>query len=136
MAKAAGTSDRMLVYHFQTKAGAVRAALDVIAARNIAALDAALPPRPLAAAALLPRIGHAMRAELFQDSMAVFFELAARALRGDEDARTVGGRIASHFRDWLAARLLEPERAGELLAAIEGWGVLRAVGLDLPFPSG
>ena len=136
MAKTAGTSDRMLVYHFGGKAGVLRAALDVIAARNMDSLDAALPEQAMPAETLMPLIGAAMSGELFRPSLAVFFELAAMSLRGDADARAVGHRIASHFHAWLAARLTEPERAGELLGAIEGWGVLTAVGLDLPFPSG
>lgn len=136
MAKAAGTSDRMLVYHFGSRAGVLAAALDVIVDRNTQALDAALPPEPLPAPALMEIIERTMASGALAPSLAVFFELAALALRGDDNAQATGQRIASHFQDWLAARLLEPERAGELLGAIEGWGLLGAVGLDLPFPKG
>ena len=136
MAKAAGTSDRMLVYHFRSKAGVLRAALGVIAARTMLTLDAALPVHRQPTATLMTQLGEAMQGDAFRQSLAVFYELAALSLRGDEVARDVGGRIAAHFQDWLAVRLTEPERAGELLASIEGWGVLTAVGLDLPFPKG
>ena len=136
MAKAAGTSDRMLVYHFGSKAGVISAALGVIAARTMQALDTALPVQRLPAETLMTRLGEAMQDDGFRRPLAVFYELAALSLRGDETARGVGGRIAAHFQSWLAARLDAPERAGELLAAVEGWGVLTAVGLDLPFPSG
>lgn len=136
MAKAAGTSDRMLVYHYESKAGVMKAALAEIALRNSATLDNALPPSPLPAKQLMPMIGMAMSSALFHQSIAVFLELAALSLRGDETAKVIGFEIASHFRDWLAARLTEPERAEELLAAIEGWAILNAVGLDVSFPSG
>jgi AcrR family transcriptional regulator len=136
MAKAAGTSDRMLVYHFGSKAGVMETALTRIVERNSAALDAALPPSPLPAEQLMPMIGMAMAGPLFDQSIAVFLELASLAQRGEPTAKAMGFRIASHFHDWLAARLTEPERAGELLCAVEGWALLTAVGLDVAFPSG
>ena len=136
MAKAAGTSDRMLVYHFGSKAGVLESALDVIVERNIAQLDGSLPAEPMPADSLLPLIGMAMQTDLSRQSLAVFLELAAMALRDDAMARGVGHRIAAHFHGWLQARLTEPGRAGELLCSIEGWGLLAAVGLDLPFPNG
>jgi AcrR family transcriptional regulator len=136
MAKAAGTSDRMLVYHFGSKAGVMEAALSLIVTRNSAALDAALPPSPLPAEQLLPIIGMAMAGPLFDQSIAVFLELASLSQRGDATAKAMGFGIARHFHDWLAARLTEPERAGELLCAVEGWALLTAVGLDVAFPSG
>lgn len=136
LAKSAGTSDRMLVYHYGSKAGVLEAALREIAERNMAALEAALPPIPLPAEQLMPMIGAAMESGMFSQSIAVFLELASKALRGDAVAKEVGQSIAHHFRDWIAARLTEPDRALDLLAAIEGWGVLNALGLDVPFPTG
>lgn len=136
LAKSAGTSDRMLVYHYGSKAGVMQAALEEIATRNMTALEAALPPVPLPAVQLMQMLGVAMESGLFDQPIAVFLELASNALRGDETAKTIGQRIAYHFRDWIAARLTEPDRALELLASIEGWGVLNALGLDVPFPSG
>ena len=136
MAKAAETSDRMLLYHFKSKAGVMEAALEEIARRNSQALDQALPPEPLRAMQLMPMIGAVMQSGAFGPSIAVFLELASLSLRGDDMARRVGYVIAVHFQQWLAARLTEPDRATELLAAIEGWGVLTAVGLDAPFPTG
>ena len=136
LAKSAGTSDRMLVYHYGSKAGVMEAALREIAQRNMAALEAALPPIPLPADQLMPMIGAAMESGMFSQSIAVFLELASSALRGDAMAKEVGQSIAYHFRDWIAARVTEPDRALELLAAVEGWGVLNALGLDVPFPTG
>lgn len=136
MAKAAGTSDRMLLYHFGSKAGVMEAALRLIVERNSAALDGALPPFPMPAEQLMPMIGMAMAGPLFDQSIAVFLELASLSKRGDKTAKAMGFGIASHFHGWLAARLTQPERAGELLCAVEGWALLTAVGLDVAFPSG
>ena len=136
MAKAAGTSDRMLVYHYGSKAGVMEAALTEIAQRNMAQLEAALPPEPLAAAQLMQILGLVAQSGAFDQVYAVFFELSALALRGDETAKTVGHAVASHFKSWIEARLTEPERALDLLGAVEGWGMLNGLGLDAPFPTG
>ena len=50
LAKAAGTSDRMLIYHFGNKERVIGAILSRLAATMINGLDAALPPgRPASA---------------------------------------------------------------------------------------
>ncbi|MEL6686596.1 MAG: TetR/AcrR family transcriptional regulator [Pseudomonadota bacterium] len=136
MAKAAGTSDRMLVYHYGSKAGVIEAALQEIAQRNMAALEAALPPERLPAGQLLSVLEAVARSKAFDPVYAVFFELSAMALRGDETAKATGHAVASHFLNWIADRITEPERAGELLASVEGWGMLNGLGLDVPFPTG
>lgn len=136
MAKAAGTSDRMLVYHYGSKSGVMEAALSEIARRNMAQLEAALPPQPMPAEQLMSVLGMVAKSGAFDQVFAVFFELAALALRGDETAYAVGHTVAFHFHDWIRTRLTEPDRALELLAAVEGWGMLTGLGLDAPFPSG
>lgn len=136
MAKAAGTSDRMLVYHFGSKAGVMNAALNEVARRDKATMDALLPAAPLPASQLMPMIGAVMTSGAFNPSIAVLLELTALAMRGDAAAKKIANTIASDFHDWLAARLTEPDRAMELLAAVEGWGILTGCGLDAPFPSG
>ncbi len=136
MAKAAGTSDRMLVYHFGSKAGAIEAGLTRIAERGIEALEALLPPGPRPATELMPMLEGIMRTGAFDASVALLLEVTALSLRGDAPSKLIANRLASDFRDWLAARLTEPERAAELLRGIEGWGVLRGCGLDAPFPTG
>ena len=136
MAKAAGTSDRMIVYHFGDKAGAIEAGLARIAERGVETLEALLPPGPRPATELMPMLEGIMRSGAFDASVAVLLEVAALSLRGDAAMQAVANRIATDFRDWLAARLTEPERADELLRGIEGWGVLRGCGLDAPFPTG
>jgi AcrR family transcriptional regulator len=136
MAKMAGTSDRMLIYHYGSKSGVMEAALNEIARRNFETLEAALPPQPLPAQQLLGFLGVIAESGAFDQTYAVFFELAALALRGDEMAKSVGLSVALHFKGWIEARITEPERALELLGAVEGWGLLNALGLDVPFPTG
>lgn len=136
MAKAAGTSDRMLVYHYGSKAGVMEAALNEVARRDKETMDAMLPAAPLPAHQLMPMIGSVMKTGAFNPSIAVLLELTALAMRGDATAQKIAHTIATDFHDWLAARLTEPDRALELLAAVEGWGVLTGCGLDVSFPSG
>ena len=45
LAQAAGTSDRMLIYHFGSKDALIAALLEHLAARMAAGLSSALPPR-------------------------------------------------------------------------------------------
>ena len=47
LAKAAGTSDRMLIYHFGSKEGLIDALLRHLAGGFVAGLEAALPPGAL-----------------------------------------------------------------------------------------
>lgn len=135
LAGAAGTSDRMLLYYFRDKAELVEAALELVAARLTAILDAAAgPPRKLetvlvAIAALMgdPRLWPYQR---------LFLEIASRAAAGDAFYRTVGERLGRGFLAWGAAQLDAPDEAARardaarLLVLTEGMVFLRALGLD------
>ena len=46
LAKAAGTSDRMLIYHFGSKAALMAELLDHLVTEILSAMSAALPPAP------------------------------------------------------------------------------------------
>ena len=136
MAQAAGTSDRMLIYHYGSKSGVVEAALTEIAQLNIATLESLLPPDPLPPKHLMATLAQIAETGQFNPVFAVFLELAAMALRGDDAAKAMGHRVVSHFHNWIAARITDPERAMALLGSVEGWAVLTSFGLDAPFPSG
>ncbi len=131
LAAAAGTSDRMLLYYFASKDEILAEVLREIAARLLAALDAAFPePGPLAESALLARLLAALDAPSLAPFMAVWLELAAAAARGAEPHRTIGGAIADGFLAWLGARVADPDPAtpARLLVTIEGVALLAALG--------
>lgn len=133
LAEAAGTSDRMLVYHFGTKAALIGAVLEVLAADLAGALDRALPAgAPMAPEALLRALLDRLGREPLRAYMAVWLEVSAKASRGDRACREVGGAIASGFLPWIEARLPEADRprAPLLLVLIEGAVLLREVGRE------
>lgn len=134
LAKAAGTSDRMLIYHFGDKDGVVSALLDFIAERFMAGLDAAIPPQRMASkAALLQSLVGIMRLPVAAGQVRVWLDIVAASARGEVAYGRTGTAIMDSFTDWVMARLPEGEAdprntALALLTVIEGALVMDAVG--------
>jgi AcrR family transcriptional regulator len=138
MAAAAGTSDRMLLYYFANRDELLAATLERVAARLAAMLDVDLQaaratPR-LPYPALLAHVWAAVQGDALRPYLRLWLDVAARAARGEEPYRAVGGRIADGFLAWASARLAvqhEEERqptAALLLATVDGAALLSAVG--------
>jgi AcrR family transcriptional regulator len=137
LAKAAGTSDRMLLYHFANKDEIIVAALLTISERFAATLVSATgggakrPPE-----ALLAEVGAIMRGQALKPYMRMALELAALAAHGEEPYRSFGGRMADGFAAMIASRLdIEDEAAREaaaarLLALLDGAIILDALGRE------
>jgi AcrR family transcriptional regulator len=135
LARAAGTSDRMLLYYFADKDAVIAAALERVAARMIGLLAMAAPPQPLAPAALRDHLAPLLADPGVWPFMRVWLDMAARAAQGDAGIRTVGAGIGRGFLDWLGQHLDVPpkQRAGaaaRLLIEIEGTVLLASLGLD------
>ncbi len=131
MAKAAGTSDRMLLYYFPDKAALLQATLQHLAARLTGMLDAHRAPAPVPPDTLLPRLIDMALAPDVWPYMRLWLDLAAAAAQGDPAARTTGHAIAQGFLDWLAPQLDAPEGAAmRLLVTVEGTVLLHALGVD------
>lgn len=135
LAKAAGTSDRMLLYYFADKDAVIAAALERVAQRMVALLDMAAPPAPLAPQALRDHVAPLLGDASVWPFMRVWLDMAARAAQGDTAIRAVGAQIGQAFLDWIARHLDLPaaERAGaaaRLLIEIEGTVLLASLGLD------
>lgn len=134
LAKAAGTSDRMLIYYFTDKDAVIAAALDRVAVRMVALLDAAAPPTPLAPEALRAQLDPMLGDPAVWPFMRLWLEMASRAAQGDAAIREVGARIGRTLADWLARHLDVPvdERAAiaaMMLVETEGSVLLTALGL-------
>ena len=136
LAASAGTSDRMLVYYFETKDGLLTAVLTHIAARMTARMDAALPPGlRLPFGELLTGLRDALKGPELAPFMSLWVELAAGAARGVEPHRAISGAIAGGFLTWVEGHLAPPpgqsgaDLAALLLATIDGMMLLDAVGL-------
>jgi AcrR family transcriptional regulator len=133
LAKAAGTSDRMLIYHFGSKEGLVAALLEHLAAEMTAGLEAAWPesdPGP-SEAACLRRIVALLRAPEVAPYMRVWLEIVAAAARGEAAFETTAEGILEGYAAWIAPRLPaalpdRTARARAMLALIEGIVVLDA----------
>lgn len=135
LAKAAGTSDRMLLYYFEDKAEIIEATLQHIAARMVAALAQFAPPEPEPLDQLKQRLGKMVFEPQFWPFMSVWLELASRAARGDPLYAPIALAIGQGFLQWGAAQLTAPNGdardrdAARLLVHIEGMVLVRAIGL-------
>jgi len=134
LAKAAGLSDRMLLYHFKDKAEVIAATLETVAARQMAGLSvAAGPPLPLAALRL--RLADTLLGEASWPYMRLWLEVAALAAQGDAMLAGIGERIGRAFLAWGAAQITAdtPEQrareAAQLLTGVEGMVLLKAIGM-------
>lgn len=135
LAKAAGTSDRMLIYHFGSKEGLIADLLAHIAASYAAMLDAALAGSepPATRAALLTRILAQNADPAMQPFMMLWWEIVAGAARGVPGFRPAAQAMVTTLLAWLEAQMpaADPDPAGGaryLLAVIEGAAMLAAVG--------
>lgn len=136
LAKAAGISDRMLLYYFRDKAEVIGAVLDIVAMRLVTVLNAQGASAPLPLDAAIQKIGMLVLADELWPFMRLWLELASLSARGDPLYRTVGERIARGFLAWGASHLDSPTPhardadAAKLLATVEGMVLLKSVGLD------
>lgn len=135
LAKAVGTSDRMLLYYFADKSELMAATLTHIAGRMVAAMSAYAAPDPIPFEALRLRLVALVHAEAMWPYMRLWLEIATLAAQGDGLYRTVGGGLGRGFIAWGAAQLdcAEAERereAARLMIIVEGTVVLKSLGLD------
>jgi AcrR family transcriptional regulator len=136
LAKAAGTSDRMLLYYFPDKGAVIAAVLEVVAARMVTLLDARKATGPLPFGALKRQLLAIVFADDLWPYMRLWLEMASLAALGDPVFRAVGEQLGRGFLAWGAAQLDSADdvarevEAAQLLVAIEGTLLLRSVGLD------
>lgn len=127
LARAAGVSDRMLLYYFADKAEVLAAATARIAAQSVAGLAGALPegkrlpPRELIMLAVQLTTGPDMRR-----FMRLWVEMIGAAAKDEEPFVTISAQVLDGFKQWLAARLDVPEgsdraaTAGAIIALVDG----------------
>lgn len=138
LARAAGTSDRMLIYHFGSKDGVIAALLDHITQRFTEILDATSLPAPAALADLIEALAAKMQGPAALPYGCLWLEVVAGAARGGGAYQNAATRILAHFQGWIAARLPPARRsaadtsaaASFALTVIEGCLLLGAAGKD------
>lgn len=138
LARAAGTSDRMLIYHFGSKDRLIADLLVHLAGDFRRLLDGLMPAGhfPSAEAAVARLVAAQTRPEV-ADYVRLWLEIVAAAARGAEGHRATGAAILEGLTDWLAARLPpddpDPQASARAaIARIEGEMVLWALGLAGP----
>ncbi len=135
LAKAAGTSDRMLIYHFGSKEALIGDLLGHIAGVYAAMLDAALAAgaRPATRGELLAGLLAQNGDPAMQPFQMLWWEIVGGAARDLPGFRGAAQGMVGKLLGWLEAQMPEgdPDPAGGarfLLTAIEGAAMLAAVG--------
>jgi len=135
LAKAAGTSDRMLLYYFKDKGEVIGAVLDRVAERMVVLMMARGAGKPLPLEALTEELQAILYADDLWPFMCLWLEIASLSARGDPLFRAVGEKIGRGFLAWGEAQLESPNDASrrtdaaKLLVRIEGMLVLRSIGM-------
>ena len=135
LARAAGTSDRMLIYHFGSKEALVATLLVHLAGDFERLLDAATPQDRFASVEdAVARLSAAQTHPDFADYVRLWIEIVAAAGRGSAAHRKTGFAILSGLASWLEERLPVADRPAtwEAVARIEGAMVLWSLGLPPP----
>ncbi len=134
LAKAAETSDRMLLYHFGSKDVLIADLLGYIAKIYAAALDAAIgSERPATRAEVASRILAQGEAPQMQPFLALWWEIVAGAARGEASYRAAAQAMTDELLGWLEGQMPadDPDPRGGaryLLTLIEGTLMLSAIG--------
>jgi AcrR family transcriptional regulator len=129
LAQAAGTSDRMLIYHFRTKDALIAEVLQTIATDLTAQLAALTKGRgPLRTADLLQALWSFAHSGPARPYLRVWLELAAISGRDGGAKVLIGNAIAQGFLDWIGLQLTNPSDAPILMTLFEGALVLQEVG--------
>jgi AcrR family transcriptional regulator len=131
-----GTSDRMLLYYFGTKAELVADTLADVS-RRLAGRLAAIPPGAgLSPAAMIDRASRLIAEPELRPFMALWAEVVARAVRGDPAFAATARAIGAGWLGWIVERTVfpdgvDPDRcAAAILAVIEGVSTLGLIGID------
>jgi AcrR family transcriptional regulator len=132
LAKAAGTSDRMLIYYFGSKEELLRQSMDLIVLGLSEQLDAELGEQKLPADELLAALTRKCRQPEWMPVIALWFELVGLAVRGIPPYKPIAHNIARVFIQWIEAHLSEARggRAQDLFAHLEGRLMLDLIGIE------
>ena len=130
MAAAAGTSDRMLIYHFGRNDRLVDELLKFLAKRMANALDKQIPPgRFDNETSLVREVSSLLDSADFAPFLRVWLDIVSAAAQGSAAHRTAGAAIVQVFLSWIEERHPSgAEGAAHVLALFEGVIVLGAVG--------
>ncbi len=136
LAKAAGTSDRMLLYYFRDKTEMMSAIIARIGEDLVAILEKKREPQPLPADRLAAELARILFDKRLWPYMRIWLEIAALAARGDAFCRQTGEAMGRYFLAWGESQIAAPTKtartrdAARLLVTLEGMLFLKAIGLE------
>lgn len=134
LAKAAGTSDRMLIYHFGTKDELITQLLKYLFERLGRTLKSAFPTdRAKSRADCALNIMSYNDASDYKAYMKVWLEVVASSAYNDSIFASIGKTLTNDLEEWIVSYLPEndpnPKAAARaILTLVEGANVLSAVG--------
>lgn len=134
LAKAAGTSDRMLIYHFGNKERLIADLLEYVAQVYSERLDAGMgQERALTRQEVVARVMAQAGDPAMRPFMALWWEIVAGAARGVSGYREAAEAMMARLLEWLEGQMPadDPDPAGGaryLLTLIEGSLMLGTVG--------
>lgn len=134
LAKAAGTSDRMLIYHFGNKDALMSALLMTLAQDYTEVLNSALPEAAKPSRrALMDAVLEFGRTPEVAAYIRIWQEVMTEAAKGTGMYVTTGAQIVEGFVDWLERRMPEDDPAPKdaamaMLTLIEGIHIMDSVG--------
>ena len=134
LAKAAGTSDRMLIYYFGSKDELIRQASKLIVDGLAAQLDSILGSARRSRSRLLEELTVAGSDPAFSPVMQLWFEVVGFAGRDIKPYRQIAHELADEFIDWIANHLTSKARedAVDTFAHLEGRMMLHVLNYRMP----
>jgi AcrR family transcriptional regulator len=132
LAKVAGTSDRMLIYYFETKDALIAAALHAIAENLALQFDTMVGQHQRSAETLLTELLQLSNSPHFMLVIRLWFEVVGLAARGQEPYATNAAAIANNWLQWIQSRLegSHKDEAMALFAELEGRLMIKLIGID------
>lgn len=121
VAKELGTSDRMVVYYFPSKADLITEVAAQMGSQLQALLDTAFGSEPQPVDSLMSRAWPILTAPDADPVFAAYLEIVGLAAAGQEPYTTLAPRLIDAWVQWLAPRVAAPDptdREGVALAAI------------------
>lgn len=132
-----GTSDRMLLYYFGTKAALITDTLAGVSQRLATSLAAASSPLRSTPSEIIDIAVDLLAGPDAKPFMALWAEIVARAVRGDAVFQDVVDRTMGTWSEWIVARTefptgTDPARsAAAILAVVEGISTFGLLGANV-----
>ena len=136
LAKAAKTSDRMLLYYFEDKADVISASLEHILSGLVVMLEEHTALEPLPTKKLQSRLEALLLEDKMWPYMSLWLEIASLSAKGDKFYADVGEQIGRGLLDWVKQQLKSKNakardaEAADLLVTIEGKVLLKCIGMQ------